>query len=77
VLANHGHKLVTSWSQTLINLCLQLGGDHCLVSVEEQDRLKQDLEGGKAAQQNLPASISESDFVCDPCLICKRIKLEY
>jgi hypothetical protein len=63
VFANHGHKLVTSWSQTLINLCLLLGGDHCLVSVEEQDRLKQHLEGGEPAQQNIPAFISERDFV--------------
>jgi hypothetical protein len=53
-----GHKLVTSWSQTLINLSIQLGGDHCLVSVEEQDRLKQN-SGGKADQHTKPASISE------------------
>jgi hypothetical protein len=50
VFVNHGHKLVTSWGQTLINLYFQLGGDHCLVSVEEHDRLKQNLEGGKADQ---------------------------
>ncbi len=50
VFVNCGQKLVTSWGQTLISLCLKLGGDHCLVSVEEQDRQKQNLEGGKEDQ---------------------------
>jgi hypothetical protein len=56
-------QLVTSWSQTLINLCVRLVGDHCLVSVEEHDRLKQNPEGGKVDQHTMPAFISESDFV--------------
>jgi hypothetical protein len=42
---------------------LQLVGDHCLVSVEEQDRLEQNPEGGTADQHLTAASIIESDFV--------------
>jgi hypothetical protein len=57
--ANCVHKLVTSWSQALINLCLKLVGDHCLVSVEEQDRLKQNQEGGKADHQTIYTSIHQ------------------
>jgi hypothetical protein len=76
-------QTVISWSQTLINLCIQLVGDHCLVSVEEQDRLKQNPEEGKADHHmyytSLPSvkvTLRNLRTVCDHCFICKIMNIQ-